>query len=63
VGPLRRDDIERARATPTAEKARQTFALADEGIAMKRARLRAAHPDESEDEIGERLSAWLAEPR
>lgn len=63
MDPLRQDDIERARSTSEEERGRQALAMADLGIAMKRARLRAEDLSASEDEINERLSAWLAEPR
>jgi hypothetical protein len=57
---LRRDDIERARRTPLAEKARQAFALMRFGIKVQRSKLRQAFPDESEEQIRARLLRWMA---
>ncbi len=57
---LQRDDIERARRTPPAEKAKQAFALMRFGIKLKRAKLRQAFPGESEEQIGARLLQWMA---
>ncbi len=45
---LRRDDIERARRTPPAEKAKQAFALMRFGIKLKRAKLRQAFRESEE---------------
>jgi len=56
---LRRDDHERARATPPAEKLRQALEMMDQGIRLKRASLRARHPTASEEEIDSRLREWL----
>jgi hypothetical protein len=44
---LRRDDIERARATAPEEKARQAFEAMRTGIRSKRAALRARDPEAS----------------
>jgi hypothetical protein len=63
VDPLRRDDIERARATPPGEKLRQALEMMRVGIEMKRARLRAEDPLASDAQIQQRLWAWLAEER
>ena len=63
MDPLRRDDIERAQATPPGEKLRQALEMMRVGIEMKRARLRADDPQASEAEIQQRLWAWLAEER
>ena len=60
---LRADDIERARATPPAEKLAQALELMRMGIAMKRARLRTSDPQAPDTVIEERLLAWLAEAR
>ncbi len=60
LDPLRRDDIERARATSPEEKGRQTLELVRLGISLKRASLRTKFPDLSSDEIDARLAAWLA---
>lgn len=60
---LRADDIERARATPPAEKLAQALELMGAGIAMKRAKLRTDDPEAAEEVIEARLRAWLAEPR
>ena len=56
---LRRDDIERARRASPAEKARQALEMMRAGIRLKRAGLRARHPDESDEQIEERVSQWL----
>ncbi|MEO8800058.1 MAG: hypothetical protein ABI551_19335 [Polyangiaceae bacterium] len=60
---LRKDDIERAKATPPGEKARQALELMAMGIAMQRNKLRALDPHASDEDIEERLYAWLAEAR
>lgn len=49
------------RNTPPAEKARQAFELMRTGIRLKRAALRARHPDASPDQIENLLQAWLDE--
>ena len=56
---LRRDDIERARATPPEEKARQALEAMRTGIRLKRAALRARDPEASSEEIERRLQLWL----
>ena len=56
---LRRDDIERARKTQPAEKARQTFDLIRTGIRLHRAALRDRMPSATEDEIEAALRRWL----
>ena len=60
MDPLRQDDIDRARATPPAERAKQALACMRAGIALKLASLRARHPGESAAEIDARLLSWLA---
>ena len=59
MDPLRRDDIERARATPPEERARQALDAAQTGIRLKRASLRARFPNESAEQIEARLQRWL----
>jgi hypothetical protein len=59
VDPLRRDDIERARATPPEERAKQALEAMRTGIRLKRASLAARHPNESPEEIEARLQRWL----
>jgi hypothetical protein len=59
VDALRRDDIERARATPPEEKARQALDAMRMGIRLKRAALRARDPGASPEEIEQRLQRWL----
>jgi hypothetical protein len=49
------------RTTPPAEKARQAFDLMRTGIRLKRAALRARHPDAPPEEIESLLQAWLDE--
>lgn len=60
VDPLRAHDLEVARTTPPAEKAAQALEAMRLGIELKRASLRARFPAESEEQIDERLRAWLA---
>jgi hypothetical protein len=60
MDPLRRDDLERARRTTPAERARQAFELMRTGIRLRRAALRARFPEESEEQIEARLRRWLA---
>jgi hypothetical protein len=59
VDPLRRDDIERARATTAEEKARQTLEMMRTGFRLKRAGLRARHPAATEGELDAMLQRWL----
>jgi hypothetical protein len=56
---LRRDDIERARATAAEERARQALDAVRTGIRLKRAALAARYPNEAEGEIEARLQRWL----
>jgi hypothetical protein len=56
---LRRDDIERARATPPEERARQALEAMRTGIRLKRAALIARYPDALAEEIDARLQRWL----
>jgi hypothetical protein len=56
---LERDDIERARRTSPAERARQTLEMMRTGFRLKHASLRARHAAESEDEIEARFRQWL----
>jgi hypothetical protein len=59
MDPLRRDDIEQARRATPEEKARQALEMMRAAVRLKRAGLRARHPDESEAEIDRRLREWL----
>jgi hypothetical protein len=59
MDPLRLDDIERARATPPSERARQTLAAMRTGIVLKRASLRVRFPSATPEEIDELLQRWL----
>jgi hypothetical protein len=59
VDPLRRDDIERARATPPEERARQTLEAMRTGIRLKRASLVARYPSKAPEEIDDLLQQWL----
>jgi hypothetical protein len=63
VDPLRRDDIERARAASPAEKLKQALAIVNEGVGLKRAALRARFPELAEEAIDAKLLEWLQEPR
>lgn len=56
---LERDRIKRARETPPAEKLRQAVECADAGLRLQRAKLRAAHPEASDEELERRFFAWL----
>ena len=56
---LRRDDIERARRTPPAEKALQALDLMFAGIELRRAGLRARRPEATATEIEAELRRWL----
>jgi hypothetical protein len=60
VDVLRRDDIERARRTPPAVRARQALDAMRTGIALRRQALRVAHPRASDSEIEVLLRRWLA---
>ena len=59
VDPLRRDDIEQARRATPEEKARQALEMMRAAVRLKRAGLRARHPEESEAEIDRRVRDWL----
>ena len=59
VDRLRALDIERARTTSPEEKARQAFEAMRTGIRLKRAGLRARHPEATTEEIEELLHRWL----
>ncbi len=59
MDPLRHDDIERARKTTPAEKARRTFELMRFGIRLKRTALRTRYPDETDEQIEARVREWL----
>ena len=56
---LRRDEVERARATPVAEKLAQALEMMSAGIRLKRTALRTRCPDASDDELERRLREWL----
>ena len=56
---LRKDDLERARATSFAERAAQALSAMRSGIRLKRAALRARYPGASDAEIEEHLQRWL----
>jgi len=60
VDPLRADDLERARATPPAEKLRQALELMRTGFELKRASLRVRFPTASVDELDAMFRRWLA---
>jgi hypothetical protein len=57
---LRRDEIELARRTPAAERGRQALDAMRMGFRLKRAALRARHPEETDAWISERFLRWLA---
>lgn len=58
---LRQDDLERARRTPPEEKAKQAFALMRFGIKVQRSKLRQQLPEESDEQIKQRLLRWMAQ--
>jgi hypothetical protein len=60
VDALRRDDLERARATPPEQRAAQALAMMRAGYRLKLVALHERHPDASEDEIEARMRRWLA---
>ena len=60
---LRLNDIDIARSTPAEAKLEQALQVMQLGIGMKRAQLRARFGGASEDEVEQRLLAWLAEAR
>jgi hypothetical protein len=57
---LRQDDLDRARRTPIEERARQTLEMMATGIRLQRVALRSRYPEATEEEIEQRLRAWLA---
>jgi hypothetical protein len=59
MDPLRREDIERARATTPEERARQTLEAMRTGIRLKRAALRTRSPSATSEEIEAQLQRWL----
>ena len=56
---LTADDIETSRTTPPEEKLAQALDLAEAGIRLKRAALRHALPNSSEDDVDIALERWL----
>jgi hypothetical protein len=60
VDPLRKHDLETAKATLPSEKAGQALDLMRFGIELKWASLRARDREASDQEIERRLRAWLA---
>ena len=60
MDPFRDEEIERYRRQPPAERLRSGLEVMADGIAMKRANLRRAHPDRDEATIDAMLDAWLA---
>ncbi len=57
---LRHDDLDRARRTPIEERARQTLDMMASGIRLQRVALRSRYSSATEEEIEQRLRAWLA---
>jgi hypothetical protein len=53
------DDLETSRNTPPEEKLVQAFEMADAGIRLKRAALRHASPDSTEQDVDAALERWL----
>jgi hypothetical protein len=63
MDPLRKDDIERMRQTPDAERMREVFAAVNAGVRIRLATLRAQRPQASEAEIETALRDWLKDER
>ena len=59
MNPIRLDSIREARETPPDQKLLQALAMMAEGIRLKHARLRAAHPALTEAEVDQLLQSWL----
>ncbi len=57
---LRHDDLDRARRTPIEERARQALEMMATGIRLQRVALRSRYSQATEEEIEQRLRAWLA---
>ncbi len=53
------DDLETSRQTPPAEKLAQALDMAEAGIQLKRAALRLALPDSTEQDVDAALERWL----
>ena len=45
--------------SPASDRFAETLRLSEDGVALMRQNLRRRHPDESDDQIEERLEAWL----
>lgn len=56
---LREHDQKTAHATPPEVKLAQAIALADEGLALQRAKLARANPDADADELARLFLRWL----
>jgi len=56
---LTADDLETSRRTPAAQKLVQALELADAGIRLKRAALRHASPNSTEQDVDAALERWL----
>lgn len=63
MGPLRKNDIERARITPASERMRAAINTVNAGVRMRLATLRAKHPQATEHEIETALRNWLKDER
>jgi len=59
VDALTADDLETSRRTPLEEKLAQALEMADAGIRLKRAALRHASPNSTEQDINAALDRWL----
>jgi hypothetical protein len=56
---LTADDVETSRQTAPAEKLAQALEMAEAGIRLKRAGLRSALPDATEEDVDAALERWL----
>ena len=56
---LTADDLETSRRTPPEEKLAQVLDMADAGIRLKRAALRHASPNATEQDVDAALEQWL----
>jgi hypothetical protein len=63
MDPLRKDDIERMRQTPDAERMGAVFDAVNAGVRIRLATLRAQRPQASDEEIETALRDWLKDER
>jgi len=61
MDPLRQAEIDRARRQPPEERLREALQVMADGFALKRASLRARHPDATHAELERLFRQWLRE--